>query len=148
MNYIYLPDRRYNMNAIDYYIKIMEDAFKKNGEEVLRINNLDVVKRDDKVVVIAVNDFIRVFMKKRGVKTFVWFQGIVPEEMKLYVKGFNGFLIRMGLTLFEKLTLCFSTGNVFVSEAMVAHYKKKYGTISALIFPNNALHNGFSIVVE
>lgn len=127
MNYIYLPDRKYNMNAIDFYIKILEDAFRNKGEEVKRVSNLDTVKKGDSVVVIAVNDFVRVFLKKRVVKTFVWFQGIVPEEMSLNLTGWKRFKAKTILTILEKITLCFSTGNIFVSEAMAAHYKEKYG---------------------
>lgn len=127
MNYIYLPERKYNMNAIDFYIKILEDAFRNNGEDVERISNLKVVKKGDRVVVIVVNDFVKVLLKKRSVKIYMWFQGITPEEMIMNLKGWERFKVNFIWTILEIMTLWFSKGNVMVSEAMVDHFRKKYG---------------------
>ena len=67
MTYLYIPSRTYNMNALDFYLRVMEEASEMNNEPVTRISSLDIVKSGDKVLAFNVNDSARVILKKRGV---------------------------------------------------------------------------------
>lgn len=132
MTFLYLPQRNYNMNALDFYIQVMEEAFARNGEHVKRVDNLECVKRGDKVVVITVNDCARVLLKKRGVKVYTWYQGIAPEEMAFNAVGINKVIQYIKWSLCDILSLWGSRANLYVSEAMAKHYRRKY-----LFFRNN-----------
>lgn len=132
MVYLYLPPRKYNMNALNFYMEILEEAFENNGERVKRISNLHSVIKGDKVIVITVNDCARVLLKKRGVKIYTWYQGIAPEEMAFNAKGINKIFEYLKWSICDILSLWGSTGNIYVSEAMAKHYKKKYA-----FFKNN-----------
>lgn len=114
------------MNALDFYLKVMEEASAINGEPVTRIDNLSCVKRGDKVIVITVNDCTRVLLKKRGVKLYTWYQGIAPEEMAFNASGINKVIQYIIWSLCDIVSLWGSRANLYVSEAMARHYKRKY----------------------
>ena len=137
MVYLYLPPRKYNMNALNFYMEILEEAFENNGERVKRISNLHSVIKGDKVIVITVNDCARVLLKKRGVKIYTWYQGIAPEEMAFNAKGINKIFEYLKWSICDILSLWGSTGNIYVSEAMAKHYKKKYALHSVSVYSND-----------
>lgn len=114
------------MNALDFYMKVMEEASALNGEPVKRIDNLDIVRKGDKVMVITVNDCARVLLKKRGVKVYTWYQGIAPEEMAYNAKGVNKIIQYLKWSLCDIVSLWGSRANLYVSESMAQHYKHKY----------------------
>jgi len=114
------------MNALDFYLKVMEEASANNGEPVTRIDSLSRVKRGDKVIVITVNDCARVLLKKRGVKVYTWYQGIAPEEMAFNASGINKVKQYIIWSLCDIVSLWGSRANLYVSEAMARHYKRKY----------------------
>lgn len=120
------------MNALDFYMNVMEEAFMKNGELVNRINSLSSVKRGDKVIVITVNDCAKVIIKKRGVKVYTWYQGVAPEEMSFNAKGINKILQFVKWSICDIISLWGSRANIYVSKAMANHYKHKY-----LFYKNN-----------
>lgn len=126
MTYLYLPKRAYNWDAIDFYLNIVVEAFERNGEIVKQIDNLDLVQRGDNVIVSAVNDSVRVILKKRGVKIYTWYQGVVPEEMAFTRKGLKAILLYVIWTICEFISLWGSQVNIYVSQAMATHYKRKY----------------------
>ena len=126
MTYLYLPPRGYNMNALDFYMNVMEEASERNGEPVKRIDNLECVKRGDKVMVITVNDCTRVLLKKSGVKVYTWYQGVAPEEMAFNANGFNKIIQYVKWSICDMISLWGSRANLYVSNAMAHHYKHKY----------------------
>ena len=126
MTYLYLPPRNYNINALDFYMKVMEEAFQKNGEHVSRIDSLSCVYRGDKVIVITVNDCAKVLFKKRGVKVYTWYQGVAPEEMAFNAKGFNKMIQYIKWSICDIISLWGSRANIYVSNAMAKHYCNKY----------------------
>lgn len=126
MTYMFLPSRGYNMNALDFYLKAMEEASSLIGEPVERIESLEKVKRGDKVMTTTVNDSARVLLGKRGVKVYTWYQGIAPEEMAFNAKGLKKISSYLVWSLCDIISLWGSRANIYVSEAMARHYRSKY----------------------
>lgn len=126
MTYLYIPSRTYNMNALDFYLRVMEEASVMNNEPVTRISSLDIVKSGDKVLAFNVNDSARVILKKRGVKVYTWYQGVTPEEMSFNASGLNKIIQYIKWSLCDIISLWGSRANIYVSEAMARHNKRKY----------------------
>ena len=121
--YIYNP---YNNNTVtDVYVSTVADAFVKAGYEIEKVGALIKQSKNSNatVFVVAVKDAI--IAKLKGYKNiYLWVQGIAPEES--YMKH-NSKLRYAVLSLIERTGLACADFSFFVSNAMLEHFKKKYG---------------------
>ena len=117
-----------NLNAIDYYICVIEKGLQKTGIEIKRIKDLNDINEEDIVVTTDAHSFFSVWEKNKKQRIIIWFQGIAPEEMRC-LKGNNiKWLLKSFVwSYFERIALKHATFCIFVSESMRQHFKKKYG---------------------
>lgn len=123
MNYKILASPASINDATDYYITLIETAVEQLGGTVHRVERLSAVEKSDVIITIEAKFFLSALLKRPSQLKINWFQGIVPEENDLL----GGPWLRKWLwTLAEYLALHRSRLNIMVSEAMLAHYRKKY----------------------
>lgn len=77
---IYVDERDVN-DATSYYIAIIKETIKINGNSCEIVYSLDQVLLTDIVVVIKVTSAFRVYRRNLKQRLIVWLQGIQPEEM-------------------------------------------------------------------
>lgn len=118
----YLTARSVN-EATDFYIGLIERAIKNIGQESSRVYRIGDIRRGDVVITIEAKDFVKVKILRPFTRQLCWFQGIVPEEALMM---FNSRWRKAMWEIFERFTLSASSLNLFVSEAMHAHYQGKY----------------------
>ncbi|RZG46420.1 glycosyltransferase family protein [Acinetobacter wuhouensis] len=114
-------------DATDYYVRLIKKSLENHDKEVLVVENLNDIKKDDKVLTISVKAFFYTWL--RNPKQFIihWFQGVTPEEAFLIFNNkFQKKLRWVYLSFFEWFVLKFSKVNFFVSKAMLDHYRGKY----------------------
>lgn len=128
----YIKEKDYN-DATNYYISILEKIFEEKYR-IKRVMNLQEIKSGDIVFVVTTLDAIKLFFKRK-IKMITWFQGVLPEESKLRnsKKKLLGIRIKI-LNLIEYLCLKKSKINIFVSNEMREHYKKKYSYVKENYF--------------
>ncbi|WP_439291307.1 hypothetical protein [Lonepinella koalarum] len=107
-------------------MKIVEKALWTVSSEVVYIDDLSKLDPDDIVVVVNAKAHLQVLLKNRHQKVICWYQGIMPEELKVnYTKKDKWFKIILW-TIFEYLSLRTVSFALFVSDRMKEHYTKKY----------------------
>ena len=122
---LYPGDRN---DATIYYLDIIADALKLNGESVEFIEDINKIESSDRVVCIIPKSFWGVYRRQCKNKILYWFQGVIPEEISYYnYSKLKKFINKMAYTFMERLILKKSSFNFFVSNTMVNHYQKKYG---------------------
>lgn len=118
----YLPKRTIN-EATDYYCKLLERGIKSAGFNVSRVEDRNLITKDDIVVIIRPRDLLG--LKSKHLIT--WFQGIGEEEFKMMnsnkLKSIFGGRI---LHYFEKKALKKSKLSIFVSKSMKDFFETKY----------------------
>ncbi len=118
----YLPEGTLN-DATEYYIGILEEAFKEKGFKVFYSGDIKEVSKHKYILTIEAKHFLKVKLKKPSAKVINWFQGVVAEEALLTT---NSLLRKRVWQFFELFTLCFSNLNFYVSESMRLYFEKKY----------------------
>ncbi len=113
-----------NNTVADTYVATVEQAFTKLGFDTKQVQSLNRQKKDNETVVFVVAVKDAIIAKIRGYKKVcLWVQGIVPEES--YMR--NGNKVRYNLlSLLEKVGLKCADFCIFVSNAMLEHFKHKY----------------------
>ena len=115
-------------DATDYYLNIIAKALDNKGEECSRVYKLKDIESQDKVLVIQPKAFLKVLFKNRKQHIFYWFQGITPEEALLIFHGkLEGRIRYLAYSFIERLVFKYAFFVLFVSQAMLKHYEKKYG---------------------
>lgn len=119
---IYNP---YSNNTVaDMYVATVAQAFKKAGYDVVNVNNLEKQKRKSYTWVFVVDVKSAVIAKLKGYKkVYLWVQGIIPEES--YMRNNNKFRYFI-LSVIERMGLICADFALFVSNAMLEHFKQKY----------------------
>lgn len=126
MYYFYLPFGTFGVTQ--YYLDIMKDALICSGHDVKIVSTLGEIPLGSSVVTTGDKDTVKVGLKIKPQNLIVWYQGVSPEEMVEIYKGRWDKLPRVAIHRFmERYSLSKSTLNVFVSEAMLNHYRKRYG---------------------
>ena len=114
-------------DATSYYIELIEDAFKKTGQQVTRTKSIDEINRESIVFVVKITSMLRVLFKRPKQKIILWIQGITPEEalmpnefkLKLYFRKF-------ALRIIEWYVLPKALFIFMVSNEMLRHYQRIY----------------------
>lgn len=109
-------------DATKVYLETINKALTGNKQLVI-VSKLDKVKDVDYVVTFTVTDFLKLKLRKPNVKIINWFQGVIPEEVKLKTNNKKQYFI---FSLLERFALKFSYFNFFVSKEMRNHYWQKY----------------------
>lgn len=115
-------------DATDFYVNIIREAIRENGNTSRIVYSIKEIEDDDIVVTIQAKAWLKVKILKPRHKTINWYQGIPPEEMKFLISNRIKCIIWCLLwTFFEMISLRYCDFNFFVSDAMRKHFKKKYG---------------------
>lgn len=123
---IYL--RKGDLNeATSFYVEIIRKALIKLGEVVEVINSLDLLSSQDFVITIQAKAFVEVWLRNRKQNIINWYQGIVPEEaMCMFENSLTKYFRYLFWNILEIVALNNAKGNIFVSDAMLVHYRHKY----------------------
>lgn len=138
---IFIKKERLVARVTDYYLETVGQALKDLGYQVRYGYDWDPDRTDLAVTCTATS---AVTLAARKIPYLYWAQGIWPEESLMR----HGSRLRFRLTSFlEKRALAKAEFVFFVSDAMRAHYEKKYGLSfedRCYIMPcsNEELHSG------
>lgn len=123
--YFYLPDGL--SGVTQYYVNIVIDAVKRIGKDVVIKKHVKDIPLKSNVVTIRDKDSYYVYLLRNPKVLITWFQGIAPEEIALnYKKDWNCRVKVLLHRLFERQILKHGNLNLFVSEAMLEHYRTNY----------------------
>ena len=114
-------------DATSYYLEIIAEAIRKTGEHVYFSHNIKEISRSNTIVVINARAFMEVWLRNPRRKIICWFQGIIPEEVRMTLG--DSFRVRLrsyGWSALERFALRHAWRVFFVSEAMRNHYINKY----------------------
>lgn len=125
---IYISPYDSNLNAIDFYISIIERGIVMTGQNVKRVYKLTDISSSDKVLTLSALSFWKVWLYNRNLYIINWFQGVTPEEAYFLndKRKIKRILLKWYLSFLEWFTLNKSQKIFFVSVSMLEHYKKKY----------------------
>lgn len=124
---IFLSNRDKNINAIGFYISIIEESIEQAGHSCKRVNKISDVEPQDTIITLDVHSFYTVWRNNKKQKIANWFQGVAPEEIYYRDNNIKGYLKMKIWNYFEKIAITHSYLNFFVSNEMVRHYKVKFG---------------------
>ncbi|WP_276091095.1 hypothetical protein [Pedobacter sp. JY14-1] len=120
---LYLKRRSVNP-ATEHYISLIERAVAGSGFKSSRVNSLNEIGKGDIIITVEAKDCFFAGLRYPHNIKINWFQGITPEEAFLvYRNPLRKWLWR----IFESLTLRHADFNLFVSQAMLQHYRHVYG---------------------
>lgn len=115
-------------DATIYYVDSLKEALEKISDfpvEIIEsVHQID--NSNDIVVVVNVKSHLRVLLKNRKQRVMCWYQGIMPEEIKVNYKKWDKYLKIVLWTFFEYISLKNVKFSFFVSEKMKQHYEQKY----------------------
>lgn len=128
---LFLSERdKNNVNAIEFYFRIIEDSICCNGDEVQCVDNFGNINADDIVITLDAHSFFSVWRRNRKQRIINWSQGIAPEEMMFQSKGRPKEILRSYLwRFFERMAVTHASLCIFVSDRMRLHFQKKYGYV-------------------
>ena len=113
--------------ATTYYVNVVRDSLSLQGETVIFVSSTKQINPQDKVFVIHAKAFMEVWLKNPNQYIVIWFQGVVPEEaMCIFKNNISRYPRKYLWTFLERFSLNRAAKNIFVSHAMLEHYRKKY----------------------
>ena len=110
-------------DATSHYIEIVNRAATELGFVFLITQSINNIKFGDIIFTITTNNYIKGFFLRPFCKTIFWSQGIDPEESMMREKNIFKYYLK---SLIEYIVLSLPSFKLFVSEAMLKHYKYKY----------------------
>lgn len=123
----YLEPRNQN-EATNFYINIIKTAIESTGEKVIFTSSVKEIEKNDKVLVVSLKMFLFVWLNNPKQHIVTWYQGVAPEEAMCDSE--HNILFKLTrknlLNILERLALKYSVKNIFVSNAMLEHYRNKY----------------------
>lgn len=119
-------ERQDRHDATIYYVGIIKQALLKLSSKVEYVDSLDLINRDSIVVVVNAKAHLKVLLRNRKQKVICWYQGIMPEELKVNYNKKDKILKIILWTFFEYLSLRCVSFPIFVSTRMRKHYEEKY----------------------
>ena len=120
---LYAPDSQIN-EATRYYIDTISRAGRDLGLELRHVRSIADVPIKANVLAIECKSAFKLRVARPEARCWLWMQGVVPEEARLQF----GSCWREALwNFFERKTLARAPGLLMVSQAMRAHFSRKYG---------------------
>ena len=110
-------------DATSHYIEIVNRAATELGFVFLITESIKNIKFGDIIFTITTNNYIKGFFLRPFCKTIFWSQGIDPEESMMREKNIFKYYLK---SLIEYIVLSLPSFKLFVSKAMLNHYKNKY----------------------
>ena len=120
--FLYINPKSLN-DATSHYIGIVNRAATELGFVFLITESIKNIKFGDIIFTITTNNYIKGFFLRPFCKTIFWSQGIDPEESMMREKNIFKYYLK---SLIEYIALSLSSFKLFVSKAMLNHYKNKY----------------------
>lgn len=116
-----------NREVTECYVSVIEQALKNIGITINHIGEISKKGNENKGI-IAITPGIAIKAKKANYGTIIyWAQGVVPEESFLrHQKNWDKHIRQTILSFREKYALMNSDFVIFVSNAMLQHFRKKY----------------------
>lgn len=115
-------------DATSFYVDVIEKAFEQIGEKVFRTDSIEEIAPNDKVLVITVQTFFRLYCRNRAQCIMLWFQGVCPEEaLSLHHDSVTKWPRYVVYSWMERLALRKAAFLFFVSRELMLHYQSKYG---------------------
>ncbi len=126
MFYFYIPEGLSGVTK--FYVLTIADAITSIGHEYVFEKELKKIPPEANVITITDKAATMVSLFRKPKLLINWYQGISPEEMKIIYDGklakWPRFMIRKSMVA-HSIKQC--DLNIFVSEAMLEHHRKKYG---------------------
>ena len=119
---LYINPKSLN-DATSHYIEIVNRAATELGFVFLITESINNIKFGDVIFTITTNNYIKGFVLRPFCKTIFWSQGIDPEESMMREKNIFKYYLK---SLIEFIVLSLPSFKLFVSKAMLIHYKNKY----------------------
>ncbi|HIF9547449.1 TPA: hypothetical protein ACX6S8_003698 [Photobacterium damselae] len=110
-------------DATSIYIDNIVTSLVKNNYETSIVDKISLLSDAKLIITLDAKATTYVKFLFPFKKVITWYQGVVPEEAKLI---FNSNIRYLYWSFFEFFSLRFSSLNIFVSNAMILHYEKKY----------------------
>lgn len=125
---VFLIKRDIN-DATRVYIDIIKDAVKAKWKvsSIDEVYSVSDVKPDDILIIISLQALLKLIFRFKRNKFIFWFQGILPEEIRLAFPGIYSWFKVPVFTLAERFVLKHADLILMVSNAMLSHYQQKYG---------------------
>jgi len=128
--YLYAPVEQVN-EATSHYIGTMAKAMQRNGRQLVHVETIAAVPDRAITIVVECKSAIKLRLARPSSRTWIWLQGIVPEEARLHMDSAP----REQLwNLFERYSLLSAEGLVMVSDAMREHYRRKFPKMQTPVF--------------
>lgn len=113
--------------ATSHYLEIIQTAIETCGHQVRITHNIREIGTKNTVIVINARAFFEVWIRNPRRPIWCWFQGIIPEEVRLSLgNSIHARLRSKGWKILERFALKHAQVSFFVSEAMREHYQNKY----------------------
>ena len=109
--------------ATSHFIKIVNRAATELGFVFLITESINNIKFGDIIFTITTTNYIRGFFLRPFCKRIYWSQGIESEESMMREKKILKYYLK---SLIEYIVLSLPSFKLFVSKAMLNHYKYKY----------------------
>tara|TARA_B100000902_G_scaffold393332_1_gene447369 strand:+ start:3057 stop:4073 length:1017 start_codon:yes stop_codon:yes gene_type:complete len=119
---LYINPKSLN-DATSHYIEIVNRAATELGFFFVITESINNIKFGDIIFTITTNNYIKGFFLRPFCKTIFWSQGIDPEESMMREKNIFKYYLK---SLIEYIVLSLPSFKLFVSKAMLNHYKYKY----------------------
>ena len=119
---LYINPKSLN-DATRHYIEIVNRAATELGFFFVITESINNIKFGDIIFTITTNNYIKGFFLRPFCKTIFWSQGIDPEESMMREKNIFKYYLK---SLIEYIVLSLPSFKLFVSKAMLNHYKYKY----------------------
>ena len=116
-------------DATSYYIDLVVDAMRSVVDTIEYVDSVNDINKRDIVLVITLRSYIKILKHRLGQPVIFWFQGVEPEELQMNttLRSLRQCIRIKYFELLEKLALSKAKMLFFVSEAMLQHYRTKYG---------------------
>ena len=114
-------------DATVYYVDVIRETLADDGKnDVTVVDDIKEINSEDIVVVVNAKAAVRVWMKHWNQKVICWYQGVMPEEIYVFYRGYTKWMRIMFWIFLEMISLRRNAFSIFVSEKMRSHYQSKY----------------------
>lgn len=126
MYYFYLPAGTFDVS--EFYDNIIRKSIELRGESVKIVDKINQIPKHSKIFTDYDRYCVDVLLKCKPKAVVNWFQGVNPEETYLLHKGTLLSRVRfLAHRCMERYAIRRTAFNLFVSNAMLQHYRAVYG---------------------
>jgi len=126
MKFVVYTNELDNNDATSFYLKVIVSSIEEIGGQVEYTSSWKELSPKDYIIIINYKQFFKAYYLGKCRNIIFWFQGILPEELRLSERSVWNLFKRVFFTKLEKKILDKSSLLFFVSEAMRNHFVKKW----------------------